>query len=181
LKVVVHPLQRCVQLKLREVGCGEGLVEVLGDVLPGGKPLVPVLLPGLVVLLPGSRRKCALYKFLFEVVGMDESILGAEEDGGDDLLVGEWGDRQVVGEGVLLHEGGVDPAGVDPLGLGAPAASVPAVHGAGKDGLSEEGEGEEKDDKLGREGKLPATLVKCLLGPAKLPLTPLLSNHMGAV
>ena len=88
---------------------------------------------------------------------MDESILGAEEDGGDDLLVGEWGDRQVVGEGVLLHEGGVDPAGVDPLGLGAPAASVPAVHGAGKDGLSEEGEGEEKDDKLGREGKLPAT------------------------
>ena len=88
---------------------------------------------------------------------MDERILGAEEDGGDDLLVGEGGDGQVVGEGVLLHEGGVDPAGVDPLGLGAPAASVPAVHGAGKDGLSEEGEGEEKDDKLGREGKLPAT------------------------
>ena len=91
---------------------------------------------------------------------MDESILGAEEDAGDDLLVGEGGDRQVVGEGVLLHEGGVDPAGVHPLGLGAPAAPVPAVHGAGKDGLSEEGEGEEKDDKLGREGKLPATWGK---------------------
>ena len=48
-------------LKFGEVGGGEGLVQVLGDVLPGGQPLVPVLLPGLVVLLPGSRRKCALH------------------------------------------------------------------------------------------------------------------------
>lgn len=94
---------------------------------------------------------------------MDERILGAEEDGGDDLLVGEWGDRQVVGEGVLLHEGGVDPAGVDPLGLGAPAAPVPAVHGAGKDGLSEEGEGEEETDQLGGKGQLPPTWGKSIL------------------
>ena len=77
---------------------------------------------------------------------MDESILGAEEDAGDDLLVGEGGDGHMVGEGVLLHEGGVDPTGVDPLGLGAPATPVPAVHGARKDGLCEEGEGEEKTD-----------------------------------
>ena len=36
-------------------------MQVLGDVLPGGKPRVSVLLPCLVVLLPGSRRKCVLH------------------------------------------------------------------------------------------------------------------------
>ena len=77
---------------------------------------------------------------------MDKGILGAEEDAGDDLLVGQGGDGHVVGEGVLLHEGRVDPTGVDPLGLGAPAGPVPAVHGARKDGVGEEGEGEEEAD-----------------------------------
>ena len=89
-------------------------------------------------------KKLSTHKFLFEVVGVDKSILGAEEDAGDNLLVGEGGDCHVVG--VLLHEGGVDPAGVDPLGLGAPATPVPPVHGARKDGLSEEGEGQQKAD-----------------------------------
>ena len=36
-------------------------MQVFGDVLPGGKPCVSVLLPRLVVLLPGSRRKCVLH------------------------------------------------------------------------------------------------------------------------
>ena len=77
---------------------------------------------------------------------MDEGVLGAEEDAGDDLLVGEGGDGHVVGEGVLLHEGRVDSAGVDPLGFGAPAGPVPAVHGAGQDGLCQEGEGKQEAD-----------------------------------
>ena len=88
---------------------------------------------------------------------MDERVLGGEEDAGDNLLVGEGGDGHVVGEGMLLDKGGVDPARVDPLGLGTPATPVPPVHRAGKDGLSEEGEGEEEADKLGGEGKLPPT------------------------
>ena len=36
-------------------------MEVLGDLLPGGEPLVPVLLPSLMVLLPGTRRERALH------------------------------------------------------------------------------------------------------------------------
>ena len=52
----------------------------------------------------------------------------------------------MVGEGVLLDKGGVDPAGVDPLGLGTPATPVSPVHGAGEDRLGEEGEGDEEDD-----------------------------------
>ena len=57
------------------------------------------------------------YEFFFEVVRVDEGILGAEEDVLDELLVGE-GRHVVVGEdGVILDEGGVDPTRVDPLGL----------------------------------------------------------------
>ena len=48
-------------LELGQVGGGEGLVQMLGDLLPGGEPLVPVLLPSLMVLLPGTRRERALH------------------------------------------------------------------------------------------------------------------------
>ena len=58
-------------LELGQVGGGEGLVQVLGDVLPGGEPGVAVLLPGFVVLLPGSRRKCALHlKIVFIIFSL---------------------------------------------------------------------------------------------------------------
>ena len=53
---------------------------------------------------------------------MDEGVLGGEEDGGDDLGVGEGGDLEVVLEGVLPCQHRVDPAGVHPLGLRAPPA-----------------------------------------------------------
>ena len=46
---------------------------------------------------------------------MDKGVLGRQQDGRYDLLVGQRG--HLVGEGVLLDEGGVDPTRVDPLGL----------------------------------------------------------------
>ena len=89
---------------------------------------------------------------------MDKGVLGRQQDGGDDLLVGQRG--HLVGEGVLLDEGGVDPTRVDPLGLRAPPRSVPAVHGAGDDGLDEEREGEDEADQLHGLGKLPTTWAR---------------------
>ena len=62
------------------------------------------------------------HEFLFEVICVDEGVLGGEEDGGDELGVGEGGDLVVVLEGVLPRHHRVDPAGVHPLRLRAPPA-----------------------------------------------------------
>ena len=57
------------------------------------------------------------YKFLLEVVRVNESILGAEEDVLDELLVTEGCDIVVGVDSVVTHHGRVDTTRIHPLGL----------------------------------------------------------------
>lgn len=63
---------------------------------------------------------------------MNEGVLSAEQDGGDQLLVRQRGDLVVAGQRVHLRHLRVDSAGVHPLGLGAPSTAVAAVHRPGQ-------------------------------------------------
>ena len=80
--------------------------------------------------LNGNTKRCT-YVFLLEVVGVDEGVLGAEQDAGDEFLVGQRVDLVVVGERVVLGHCGVYPTRIYPLGFGSPSTSVPSVHWTG--------------------------------------------------
>jgi len=126
-------------------------VQVLGDVFPGGEPVVALLLPRVVVVPPARRREGPPHKFLLEVIRVDEGILGAEEDVLDELVVAERRDV-VVEEGVVLHEPRVDPARVHPLGLrhsaAPPTSSSAAEHWLGYDCVRQERRDQNENDEV---------------------------------
>ena len=92
------------------------------------------------------------YKFLLEVVRVNKSILGAEEDVLDEFLVGERRHLVVGEDGVISYKGRINPTRIDPLGLGSSPTAAPGpgvgVHRPGHHHLGQEGQHQEEDKRL---------------------------------
>ena len=67
--------------------------------------------------MPIINYSDSTYKFLFEVIWVNQRILGAEQDVLYELLVWQGGHLVEGVRGVMLHEHGVNAARVHPLGL----------------------------------------------------------------
>ena len=65
-----------------------------------------------------NSYRVSTYKLLLEVVRVDKSILGAEEDVLYELLVRKGGDVVVGEDGVTSYKVWINSTRVDPLGFG---------------------------------------------------------------
>ena len=83
---------------------------------------------------------------------MNKSILGAEENVLDELLIGERRHVVVGEDGVISNKGRIYPTWIDPLGLGSPPTAPPGpgvgVHRSGHHHLGQDGHHEEEDKRL---------------------------------